>query len=47
MNGKRIEQKGRWENKRVCESEEGEIVNMWLKVKIRRYILFDMREKNE
>ena len=45
MNGKRREQKGRGENKRVYESEEGEVVNVWLKVKIRSDILFEMKEK--
>ena len=38
---------GRGENKRVCESGQGEVVNVWLKVKIRRYILFEMREKDK
>ena len=47
MNGKRGEQNGRGENKRVCESGEGEVVNVWLKVNIRRNILFEMREKDE
>ena len=47
MNGKRREQKGRGENKGVYKSGEGEVVNVWIKVKIRRDILFEMREKNE
>ena len=47
MNGKKREQNGRGENKRVCESEEGEVVNVWLKVNIRSGILFEMREKDE
>ena len=47
MNGKKREQKGRGENKRVCESEQGEVVNVWLKVNIRSGILFEMREKDE
>ena len=38
---------GREENKSVCESGESEVVNVWLKVKIRRDILFEMREKDE
>ena len=32
------EQKRRGEKKRVCESGEGEVMNVWLKVKIRRDI---------
>ena len=47
MSGKRRKQKGRGKNKRVYESGKGEIVNVWLKVKIRRDILFEMREKDE
>ena len=47
MNGKKREQKGRGENKRVYESGEIEVVNVWLKVKIRRDVLFEVREKDE
>ena len=39
MNGKRRKQKGRGENKRVWESGNGKVVNVWLKVYMRRYFI--------
>ena len=46
MNGKRIEQKGRREKKRVWESRDGEVENEWLNMKM-MYILIGMRETDE
>ena len=45
MNGKRIEQKGRREKKRVWESRDGEAENEWLNLKMMIYFNWDERER--
>ena len=45
MNGKRIEQKGRREKKKVWESRDGEAENEWLNMKMMIYFNRDEGEK--